>query len=346
MAWLRRALRRGMVIPAHPLALTARRRLDERRQRALTRYYLDAGAGGVALGVHTTQFAIRDPAVGLFRPVLELGAEAVAEWEPRLRRRVVRIAGACGPTRQAVREAGIARDLGYHCVLLSLGGLGRWSDDRLLAHARAVGAVLPLMGFYLQPAVGGRPLGYRFWRRFAELDALVAIKVAPFDRYRTLDVLRAVADAGRAGDVALYTGNDDSIVADLLAPPGAGRRRAGMVGGLLGHWAFWTRGAVRLLARCRRARARRAAPASLLALGARITDVNGAVFDAANGFRGCLPGIHEMLRRQGLLAGRWCLDPAEDLSPGQLREIDRVWRASPDLRDDAFVAGRLARWLA
>lgn len=346
MTWLRRALRRGMVIPAHPLALTARRRLDERRQRALTRYYLDAGAGGVAIGVHTTQFAIRDPAVGLHRPVLELGREAVTEWEPRVGRRIVRIAGVCGPTRQAVREARLARDLGYHCGLLSLGGLGGWSDARLLGHARAVGEVMPLMGFYLQPAVGGRVLAYRFWRRLAELEALVAIKIAPFNRYQTLDVMRAVMDAGRAGEVALYTGNDDAILVDLVTTVAAGRGRAAMAGGLLGHWAFWTRTAVRLWARCRAARRRGVVPAALLRLAAQVTDANGAVFDAANGFRGCIAGVHEVLRRQGLLAGRWCLDPAEDLSPGQAREIDRVGRAYPHLRDDRFVLARRDRWLA
>ncbi len=345
MTWLRRALGRGMVIPAHPLALTRHRRLDERRQRALTRYYLDAGAGGIAIGVHTTQFRIRDPKVGLLQPVLELGRDAIAEWEPRLRRRVVRIAGICGPTAEAVAEARLARDLGYHAGLLSLGGLGAWSEDELLQHARAVSAVIPLMGFYLQPAVGGRPLSYRFWRRLAELDSLVAIKIAPFNRYQTLDVARAVLDAGRAGDVALYTGNDDSILVDLLTPLALGAKRAAIVGGLLGHWAFWTRTAVRVWARCRAARRRGRAPGSLLALAAQVTDANGAVFDAANGFRGCIPGILEVLRRQGLVAGRWCLDPAEELSPGQLRQIDRIWRAYPHLRDDRFVSARRDRWL-
>jgi dihydrodipicolinate synthase/N-acetylneuraminate lyase len=343
---VRRALRRGLVIPPHPLALTAGRRLDERRQRALTRYYLDAGAGGVAVGVHTTQFAIRDPKIGLLRPVLELASETIADWEPRLRRRAVRVAGICGPTRRAEREARLARDLGYDVGLLSLGGLGSWTDTRLLEHARAVGRILPLMGFYLQPAVGGRPLSYAFWRRFVELDAVVAIKVAPFDRYRTHDVARAVLDAGRAGQVALYTGNDDSILADLCTTFTAGRRRAGFVGGLLGHWAFWTRSAVRQLERCRAARRKGSIPASLLTLAAQVTDANAAVFDAANRFRGCIPGIHEILRRHGLLAGRWCLDRTEELSPGQLREIDRIWHAYPGLRDDRFVRARRDRWLA
>jgi dihydrodipicolinate synthase/N-acetylneuraminate lyase len=339
----RAALRRGVVIPAHPLALTASRKLDERRQRALTRYYLDAGAGGVAVGVHTTQFAIRDPKVALYRPVLELAAETIAEREPRLGRQVVRVAGIVGPTRQAMREARLARDLGYHLGLLSLGALARVSDSTLIAHSRTVADMIPLMGFYLQPAVGGRELSYRFWRRFVEIENVVAIKIAPFNRYATGDVVRAVADAGREREIALYTGNDDNIVGDLTTVyPG----RIRMVGGLLGHWAFWTRKAVSLLAQVHRGAAqRRAVALRLCALASEITDANGAIFDAANRFRGCIPGIHEILRRQGLLRGRWCLDPAEELSPGQLRDIDRVCGAYPHLTDDAFVRERLDGWL-
>ncbi|HSE53505.1 MAG TPA: dihydrodipicolinate synthase family protein, partial [Gemmatimonadales bacterium] len=336
------AFRRGMVIPAHPLALTAARKLDERRQRALTRYYLDAGAGGIAVGVHTTQFAIRHPGVGLYRPVLELAAEAAVEWEADSGKRIVRVAGVIGPTRQAVREAETAATLGYHLGLLGLGALSDASDDRLIAHARAVGEVIPLMGFYLQPAVGGRILSYRFWRRFVELPSVMAIKIAPFNRYQTLDVVRAVADAGRAGEIALYTGNDDNILLDLLTPwPGGAR----MVGGLLGHWAFWTRKAVEHLGLVQRATRARSVPLPLCHLASEITDANGAIFDAANGFRGCIPGIHEILRRQGLLRGRWCLDPKEELSPGQAREIDRVCLAYPHLADDEFVRQRLDAWL-
>jgi dihydrodipicolinate synthase/N-acetylneuraminate lyase len=334
-----------MVIPAHPLALTAARKLDERRQRALTRYYLDAGAGGIAVGVHTTQFAIRRAAVGLYRPVLELAAETAAEWEAGSGKRIVRVAGVIGPTRQAVGEAETAAALGYHLGLLGLGALADASDSRLITHARAVGEVIPMMGFYLQPAVGGRVLSYRFWRRFVELPGVSAIKIAPFNRYQTLDVVRAVADAGRAGEIALYTGNDDNILLDLLTPwPGGAR----MVGGLLGHWAFWTRKAVELHRRVS-PRAKRRGPTAargLLALASEITDANGAIFDAANGFRGCIPGIHEILRRQGLLRGRWCLDPKEELSPGQAREIDRVCRAYPHLADDEFVRENLDRWLS
>ncbi len=332
----------------------ASRKLDERRQRALTRYYLDAGAGGVAVGVHTTQFAIRDPKVALYRPVLELAAETIAEREPRLGRPVVRVAGIVGPTRQAVREARLARDLGYHLGLLSLGALARASDSALIAHSRAVAEVIPLMGFYLQPAAGGRKLSYGFWRRFVELENVVAIKIAPFNRYATWDVVRAVGEAGRQGDIALYTGNDDSILTDLLTryPVGSHRsaRQVRMVGGLLGHWAFWTNQAVALLERCHhlvksRHKMGPEIPAGLLSLGAQMTDANGSIFDAANAFHGCIPGIHEVLRRQGLLRGRWCLDPREELSPGQQKEIERVCRAYPHLADDEFVNENLDTWL-
>jgi dihydrodipicolinate synthase/N-acetylneuraminate lyase len=337
-AAVRAQLARGLVIPAHPLALTSARRLDERRQRALTRYYLAAGAGGIAVGVHTTQFAIRRAKVGLLRPVLELAAETVSEIEGDARRPVVRVAGICGRTAQAVREAELAAQLGYHAGLLSLAALPDASVPQLIAHTRAVAAVIPLFGFYLQSAVGGRPLGIDFWRRFLRIENVVAIKVAPFDRYRTLDVVRAVAESGRTGEIALYTGNDDHIVLDLLDPR--------IVGGLLGHWAVWTQRAVDQLALCRRAARSLAAPRALLRLASEVTDANGAVFDAAHGFAGCIPGIHEVLRRQGLLRGRWCLDPREELSPGQMGEIDRVRRAYPHLHDDAFVAEHLDEWLA
>jgi len=360
-ASVRARLRRGLVIPAHPLALTPRRRLDERRQRALTRYYMAAGAGGVAVGVHTTQFAIRNPRVGLYAPVLELAADALREARRPRGAAEVAIAGISGSTRQAVREARLAADLGYHAGLLSLGALGRAPLPRLVTHARAVADVIPLMGFYLQPAVGGRDLPLAFWRRFVEIENVVAIKIAPFDRYRTLDVVRAVAESGRLDDIALYTGNDDHILLDLLTTFrfGTGRhaRSARIVGGLLGQWSVWTRRAVQQLEACRRVGRRGerlrgaaarggAAPGALLTLAAQLTDANGAIFDAANGFAGSIPGIHEVLRRQGLLAGTWCLDPDERLSPGQAHDIDRVCRAYPHLADDAFVAAHLDDWLA
>jgi dihydrodipicolinate synthase/N-acetylneuraminate lyase len=344
---LRARLGEGLVIPAHPLALTAERRLDERRQAALTRYYADAGAGGIAVGVHSTQFAIRT--AGLFEPVLALAAREAAAARRRTGRALVTIAGAVGPTAQAVAEAETARRLGYDAVLLSLGALREASVAELLVHCRHVAEVLPLVGFYLQLAVGGRPLPPAFWREFLEIEAVVAIKVAPFDRYRTLDVVRAVGESGRAAEVALYTGNDDAIVADLLSDlavgPGAGPVR--FAGGLLGQWGVWTHRAAELLASVQECRRRGGQGAlELLALGQQSTDANAALFDAANGFRGCIPGIHEVLRRQGLLAGRWCLDPHEDLSPGQAEEIARVLAAYPHLTDDAFVRENLDRWLS
>lgn len=333
---LRAALHRGLAIPAHPLALTAARKLDERRQRALTRYYLAAGVGGLAVGVHTTQFAIREPAVGLFEPVLALAREEM----DRAAAPLVRVAGVCGATQQAVAEAAVARGLGYHAALLSLAAMSRATDDELIAHCRAVADVMPVIGFYLQPDAGGRVLPYAFWHRFAEIENVVAIKIAPFNRYRTLDVVRAVIDTGR-DDVALYTGNDDAIVADLLTPFRIAGRERRIVGGLLGHFSVWTKRAVELLDRCRHA----AATPDLLRLGVEVTDSNAAFFDAANGFRGCIAGLHEVLRRQGLLEGIWCLDEAEGLSPGQREEIDRVCQAYPHLHDDAFVAAHRDDWL-
>lgn len=337
--------RSGCVVPAHPLALDAGRKLDVRRQRALTRYYLEAGAGGVAVGVHTTQFAIRQPSVGLLAPVLELAATTAAEFA----RPTVLIAGACGPTTQAVAEAELAAALGYHLMLLS--PVADLDEDGLVERARAVGEVLPVVGFYLQPAVGGRVLSRAFWTELAGLDTVVGIKVAPFDRYRTLDVLHGVARSGRANEVALYTGNDDHIVADLLARhrvvAGGRQVELGFAGGLLGQWAVWVRAAVRLFDDVKAARAGDdAALRRLLVIDGELTDVNGAIFDVDNGFRGCIAGVHEVLRRQGLLAGRWCLDPAEDLSPGQLEKINLIQMAYPHLRDDEFVATHLERWLA
>lgn len=360
---VRAHLLRGQVIPAHPLALDERRRLDERHQRALTRYYVASGAGGIAVGVHTTQFAIRDPRHALLAPVLRLASDAADEalqaapGDGRVRE-LIKIAGICGATAQAVSEATLARELRYHAGLLSLAGWDDASDAALLEHCREVARVIPLVGFYLQPAVGGRVLGYAFWRSFIEIPELLAIKVAPFNRYHTLDVIRAVADSGRR-DVALYTGNDDNIVLDLLthfprmdASEGEanddGSRYTSvpcMVGGLLGHWAFWTSRAVELLDGIAASRRSARIDSSWLTRATAITDANGAVFDASNRFAGCIPGIHEILRRQGLLAGNWCLDPTECLSPGQLEEIDRVISAYPWMTDDSFVAERLDDWL-
>jgi dihydrodipicolinate synthase/N-acetylneuraminate lyase len=342
----------GQVIPAHPLALTPSRTMDERHQRALTRYYVHAGAGGMAVGVHTTGFRIHDPDVGLYRPVLELAKETADAWLAREHapRAFVRVAGLVGDTHQALREAAIAHELGYHCGLLSL---AHWSDAEesdILAHCRRVADALPLFGFYLQPAVGGRLLSYRFWREFAEIPGVVAIKVAPFDRYATLDVVRAVAESGRT-DIALYTGNDDAIVSDLLmdlpVQVGGVSTTRGFVGGLLGQWAVWTRQAVRLLEQVKQLRAADApVPRALQRTAAALTDANAAIFDAEHGFAGCLPGILEVLRRQGLVRGTWTLDPHERLSDGQAEELTRVLRCYPELSDDGFVAQHREAWLA
>jgi dihydrodipicolinate synthase/N-acetylneuraminate lyase len=342
-------LRRGTAIPAHLLALDANRQLDERRQRAMTRYYLDAGAGGVAVGVHSTQFAIRE--VGLYEPVLELAMRTAREWEPLGGRRpLFMVAGLAGKTAQAVREAGIARGIGYHGALLSLAAMKGASEDEIVAHCRAVAEVMPLVGFYLQPAVGGIHLPMTFWRRFAEIDNVVAIKMAPFNRYRTLDVIRGVVAARAEDRVTLYTGNDDHIVLDLLAPFTFMRDGEPVTvrikGGLLGHWSVWTRAAVNLLHRIHHAVEQGSASAELLALDAQVTDCNAALFDVAHDFHGCIAGCHEILRRQGLLQGTWCLDPQEGLSEGQAAELSRVAAEYPHLTDGDFVAQHRERWLA
>jgi dihydrodipicolinate synthase/N-acetylneuraminate lyase len=342
---LRSHLLAGQAIPALPLALDPRRRWDERHQRALVRYYVDAGAGGLAVGVHSTQFAIREPRIGLYEPVLRLAQHAATEWLGAKPRPFALIAGLCGRTPQARREAQLARGLGYSAGLLSLGAFARATEREALAHCRRVAKEIPLIGFYLQPAVGGRVFSYRFWREFAEIPELVAVKIAPFNRYQTIDVVRAVLAAGR-DDVALYTGNDDNIVADLPTPFEFAGRTRHIVGGLLGQWGVWTRAAVRLLADLKRARKQPRLAATWLTRNAAVTDANAAVFDAANRFAGCLPGIHEVLRRQGLLRTTHCLDPHERLSPGQAQEITRVTQAYPWLLDEDFVAEHRARWLA
>ncbi|MCZ7562643.1 MAG: dihydrodipicolinate synthase family protein [Burkholderiales bacterium] len=338
-------LRKGTVIPAHLLALDRDRKLDVRRQRALTRYYVDAGAGGLAVGVHSTQFAIRE--TGLYEPVLRLAAETVAGW---VRRPLVLVAGLAGKTAQARREAQIARGLGYHAGLLSLAAMKGASEDELIAHCRAVAETMPLAGFYLQPAVGGIALGAPFWRRFAAIENVVAIKIAPFNRYRTLDVVRGVVEARAEERVALYTGNDDHIVLDLVTPFAVRRGGETVIvrirGGLLGHWSVWTRSAVALLERVQAAIETDRVDADLLALDSMVTDANSAFFDVANDFHGCIAGCHEVLRREGLFEGIWCLDPAEGLSPGQGDEISRVMAAYPELGDGGFVRENRERWLA
>jgi hypothetical protein len=371
--WVRTKLREGIAIPAHPLALESNRKLDERRQRALTRYYHAAGAGGIAVGVHTTQFAIREPQHALLEPVLRMAAETISRCDCREGTQTVLVAGICGRTVQAVAEAALARECGFHAGLLSLAAFKNDPDEQIITHCEIVARDIPLFGFYLQPAVGGRVLSRSFWRRFAEIPNVVAIKIAPFNRYQTLDVVRAIAEAGRTDGVGLYTGNDDNIVVDLLTefrvpeantetviPPFSGTLSkhephieireapatcARIVGGLLGHWACWTKQAVEMLDEIKRVRHRNRIPADMLTLAAQITDCNAALFDAANSFSGCIPGIHEVLRRQGLLEGIWCLDPSETLSPHQAAEIDRVGRDYPHLTDDEFVREHLDEWL-
>lgn len=335
---LRERLRSGLVIPAHPLALTEDRKLDERRQRALTRYYLAAGAGGIAVGVHTTQFAIRDPKFAMLRPVLDLAKEETRG------KNVVKIAGVCGKQRQAVQEAELAASLGYDVALLSLAALSGEPVPRLLEHARTVASIIPVMGFYLQSSVGGFVLPYKFWRGLAEIENLVAIKVAPFNRYHTLDVARAVAESGRANEIALYTGNDDHILLDLLTEFDFGGKKVRFAGGLLGQWAVWTKTAVDQLELIKKRSG--VISSDLVTLAEQLTDANSAIFDPVHHFHGCIPGIHEILRRQGLLAGRWCLDPKEDLSPGQAEEINRVCKAYPHLQDDVFIKEHLDEWLS
>lgn len=337
---IKKFLHQGTVIPAHPLALDASRRLDEKRQRGLTQYYLATGAGGIAVGVHTTQFEIRDPAVDLYRRVLELAAEEVNL--AALSRPFIKVAGIVGPTKQALSEAETAIKYGYDLGLLSMGGLKDWTEEQILDRVRAVAEVIPVFGFYLQPSVGGRIFTYDFWLAFAQIPNVQAIKVAAFNRYQTLDVVRAVCHSGRHEEIALYTGNDDNIVQDLLTTYRfaiAGKIiEKQFVGGLLGHWAVWTRKAVELLEEIKKCRKRGEEGLSdLLSKGIEVTDMNAAIFDPAHSFHGCIPGIHEVLRRQGLLDGRWCLNPQEELSPGQMREIDRVCNAYPHLTDDEFV---------
>jgi dihydrodipicolinate synthase/N-acetylneuraminate lyase len=335
------SLKAGAVIPAHPLALTEKRKLDERRQRALTRYYLAAGAGGAAVGVHTTQFQIRDPKIGLYEPVLALAAEELGSKD------VIRIAGVCGKTQQAMEEAEIASRLQYHAALLSLAALAGASVEERIAHVRAIGEIIPVIGFYLQPAVGGQPLPFEFWRAFAEIESVVGIKIAPFDRYATQDVLRGVAASGRASEIALYTGNDDHIVLDLLSQFHFGGQTLRFAGGLLGHWAVWTARAVELQREIHRVvLSEEPIDPKWFLRNAEVTDMNAALFDVAHHFHGCNAGINEILRRQGLMGGRWCLDPAEDLSPGQAEELDRATAAYPHLVDDQFVQENVDRWLS
>ena len=346
---LRAHLLAGHVIPAQPLALDRHRKFSEKHQRALTRYYVAAGSGGLAVGVHSTQFAIRDPEHNLFRPVLELAAQTVRAELAGAPRDFALIAGICGQTPQAVAEAELALSFGYHAGLVSMAAFKTEPEDAIVAHVATLAKLIPVVGFYLQPAVGGRVFSYAFWRKFAEIPGVVAIKLAPFNRYQTIDVVRAVTDAGR-DDLALYTGNDDTIVADLLTPFTFAHRgkpvTRRIVGGLLGHWGVWTHAAVQLFRETQSAAQQPEFSARWLERAVAVTDMNAALFDAANRFHGCIPGILEVLRRQGLVETVHCLNPDEVLSPGQAEELTRVCHTYPELTDDAFVAQHLTRWLS
>jgi len=341
-------LKEGTVIPAHPLALTKDNKINESRQRLLTKYYVESGAGGIAVGVHTTQFEIRDKGVNLLEPVYRIAAEEVERLTGG--RPFIKVAGICGETKQAVSEAELATKYGYHYGLLSMGGLQGWTEAKLIKRAKEVAEVIPLFGFYLQPAVGGRVLSYDFWRAFAEIPNVHAIKIAAFNRYQTLDTVRAVCDSSRADEIALYTGNDDNIIADLLTPyefvVNGEKKEKHFVGGLLGHWAVWTSKAVSLLKEIKQCKLNHyAGSGDLLKKGIEVTDMNAAIFDAKNAFKGSIAGIHEILRRQGLLEGIWCISPKEVLSEGQLEEIDRICARYPHNMDDAFARSIIGKGL-
>lgn len=343
-------LHEGTVIPANPLALNSKREFDEKRQRAIVRYYLESGVGGLAVGVHTTQFEIRDEKHNLLEPVLKLAKDEAAKFEQKSGEVIVMVAGVCGPQQQACAEAELAKRLGYDAVLLSPGGLNHLCEDEMIERTRAVAKIIPVIGFYLQPAVGGRVFSYNYWERLCAIPGVVAIKAAPFNRYLTLDVVRAAALSRRSDEIALYTGNDDNIVIDLVTEYSFDMNgkvyKKGFVGGLLGHWSVWTKSAVELFERLKAYRGADVIPAGIVRLANEVTDTNAAFFDTANGFKGCIAGLHEVLRRQGLFEGTWCLNPSEKMSDGQSEEIDRVYRMYPHLSDDDFVRGNIDRWLA
>ena len=338
-------LMQGAFLPAMPLVLDENRRFDEPGQRRLIRYYLESGVDGIAVGVHTTQFAIRDPKINLFERVLRVAIDEMNAYTAREGRQLVAVAGVCGEAEQAVAEAKLAASLGYDAVLLSPGGLSHLSEDDLVERTRLVAEVTDVVGFYLQVAVGGRVFSYDYWQRVCAIEGVKAIKCAAFNRYLTVDVARAIAFADH--EIALYTGNDDNIVVDLLTEYAFEKdgvtRTVRTVGGLLGHWSAWTSTAVKMFREIRALTPGAPIDAKWLTLAAQVTDVNSAFFDTANHFAGCIAGMHEVLRRQGLMKGVWCLDPKEGLSPGQAEEIDRVYRMYPHLHDDAFVAAFLER---
>ena len=341
----KRLLMQGAFLPAMPLVLDENRQFDEPGQRRLVRYYLESGVDGIAVGVHTTQFAIRDPKINLYERVLRVAMDEMEAYSAREGRQLVAVAGVCGEAEQAVAEAGLAARLGYDAVLLSPGGLAHLSEDELVERTRLVADVLDVVGFYLQVAVGGRVFSYDYWKRICAIRGVKAIKCAAFNRYLTVDVARAIAFAEH--EIALYTGNDDNIVVDLLTEYAFERdgvtHTVRTVGGLLGHWSAWTHTAVEMFREIKGLTPGAPIESKWLTLAAQVTDVNSAFFDTANRFAGCIAGMHEVLRRQGLMKGIWCLDPQEGLSPGQAAEIERVYQMYPHLNDDAFVAAFLER---
>ena len=341
-------LAEGTIIPATPLALDDSRQFSEEKQRLLMQYYLHCGVGGIATAVHTTQFEIRKPEIGLFEPVLKLVSEEIDQFEAENQTVIVKVAGVCGPTEQAVSEAKLAKQYGYDAVLLSPGGLNDYSEDYMIERTKAVAAQMPVIGFYLQTAVGGRVFSYRYWEQLCAVENVVAIKCASFNRYTTLDVVRAAALSDRSDRITLYTGNDDNIVIDLITKyyfTKEGKKvQKSFEGGLLGHWSVWTKSAVEIFERCKAVKQQDSIPEELLTLAAEVTDTNSAFFDTAHNFAGCIAGLHEILRRQGLMDNTYCLNPEEVMSPGQIEELDRVHRMYPHLNDDAFIAAHLAEW--
>lgn len=341
-------LKKGTVIPATPLVLDENRKIDEKGIRLLMKYYLNCGVGGIATAVHTTQFEIRKPEIALFDPILKIVSEEIDGFEKKNNKVIVKVAGVCGAAEQAVREAETAKKYGYDAVLLSPGGLNSLSEAELIERTARVAEIMPVIGFYLQTAVGGRVFSYDYWEKICATENVAAIKCASFNRYQTLDVVRAAAMSERSGEITLYTGNDDNIVIDLLTEYSFDKNgktvKRGFDGGLLGHWSVWTKKAVEIFNRIKEEKGKEAVSKEMLTLAAQVTDSNGAFFDTANNFSGCIPGLHEVLRRQGLMKNIYCLNPEETLSKGQVEEIDRVYRAYPHLNDDKFIADNIEAW--
>ncbi len=340
-------LHAGTVIPATPLMLDSNRKFDKAMQKRLTRYYLEAGVGGIATAVHTTQFEIRKPEINLYETVISSVMDTINEYEEETGKVIVKVAGVCGDIEQATKEATLAKNLGFDAVLLSTGGLDSWSEDALVERAKVIAGIIPVILFSMQTAVGGRKFSYAYWEKAAEIEGVVAVKCASFNRYQTHDIVRAMTLSSRADKIALYTGNDDNIVIDLATEyvfeADGETKRAEIVGGLLGHWCAWTKKAVEIFHGIKSGEIK---GEKLLSLAAAVTDTNSAFFDTTNNFAGCIAGVHEVLRRQGFTDGIYLLNPEEQLSDGQFEEIDRVYRMYPELNDDAFAKEFIANYKA